>query len=792
MKFSDQWLREWVDHGLSPEELGHRLTMAGLELDSIELAAPAFTGIVVGHVVSVEPHPDADKLRVCQVDDGSGEPSQVVCGAPNVHAGMRAPFARIGAVLPGDFKIKKAKLRGVPSHGMLCSARELGLAEASEGLMPLPADAPAGADVREYLGLDDAILEVDLTPNRADCLSIAGIARETALLTERPLHVPAIEAVAPTQDACLPVDIQAPGACPRYAGRVIRGVNPQAVTPLWLKERLRRSGIRAISPLVDVTNYVLIELGQPMHAFDLAKLDGGIVVRRARPGEELILLDGQTVTLDEDVLVVADHQAAQAMAGVMGGAGSAVSDATTDIFLESAFFAPEAVAGRARRFGLHTDSSHRFERGVDPALQVRAIERASQLILAICGGEPGPVIDIESEHCEWGKASITLRSARIERLLGVKISSDEVAGILERLGCQVRADAEGWQVIPPSFRFDLAIEADLIEEIARVHGYDSLPSRAHPYAPAIRPEPEARVAVDRLRELLVDRGYQEAITFSFVDPAVEALFAPDAEPLKLANPISSELAVMRSTLWSGLVKAVQHNLNRQQDRVRLFETGLSFVGQGAALAQIPQLAGIACGDVMPEQWGEPARKVDFFDIKGDVEALLGLAHLTERLEWRVEPHPALHPGQSARMVLDGRPIGWLGALHPGLEKSLDLGRRVFVFELELSAITDGCVAKFEPLSKFPAIRRDIAVLVDEAVQAGQLAAAVKACAIPELREFHVFDTYTGKGVPTGRKSLALGLILQDLSRTLTDDEVESIVKTVVARLGDDVGADLRV
>jgi len=792
MKFSDQWLREWVNPELTPEELGHRLTMAGLELDSIEPAAPAFTGIVVAHVVKVEPHPDADKLRVCQVDDGGDEPVQVVCGAPNVHEGMRAPFARVGAVLPGDFKIKKAKLRGVPSFGMLCSAKELGLAEASEGLMPLPSDAPAGTDVRELLSLDDTVLEVDLTPNRADCLSIAGIARETALLTNRELCEPVIEPVAAGHQDALPVEIRAGGACPRYAGRVIKGVDPQAETPLWMKERLRRSGIRPISPLVDVTNYVLIELGQPMHAFDLGKLAGGIVVRMADAGETLTLLDGQEVELADDVLVIADHEKVQAMAGVMGGEASAVSDATTDIFLESAFFAPEAIAGRARRFGLHTDSSHRFERGVDPALQVRAIERASALILEICGGQAGPLTDIEAEGCDWGKGAIDLRAARIERLLGVRIAEAEVEGMLQRLGCHVSRTEEGWAVVPPSYRFDLAIEADLIEEVARVHGYDNLPSRAHPFAPAIQKEPEAEVAVDRMRDLLVDRGYQEAITFSFVDPAVEALFSPGSEPLKLANPISSELAVMRSTLWSGLVKAVQHNLNRQQDRVRLFETGLSFVGQGEALVQTRQIAGIACGDVIPEQWGERARKLDFFDIKGDVEALLELAHLNERVEYRAESHPALHPGQSARILLDGQPIGWIGALHPGLEKTLDLDRRVFVFEIELQAISEGCVAKFEQLSKFPAIRRDIAVLVDENVQASALEKAVKACDIAELREFHVFDVYTGQGVASGRKSLALGLILQDLSRTLTDDEVESIVNAVVTRLGEDVGAELRV
>lgn len=792
MKFSDQWLREWVNPPLGPEELGARLTMAGLELDGIEPAAPPFTGVVVGRVLSAEPHPDADKLRVCRVEDGEGEPKQVVCGAPNVHAGMLAPFARVGAELPGGLKIKRAKLRGVESLGMLCSAKELGLAETSEGLLALPADASVGQDIRAHLGLDDQILEVDLTPNRADCLSIAGIARETAALTGAALTVVSTAPVAAVTEDRLTVEVEAPAACPRYAGRIIRGIDPGARTPLWLQERLRRCGIRSLGPVVDVTNYVLIELGQPMHAFDLARLEGGLRVRMAAAGERLRLLDGQDVELKPDSLVIADQAGPLAIAGVMGGADSAVGEGTVDIFLESAHFSPDAIAGRARGYGLHTESSHRFERGVDPALQVAAIERATRLLLDIVGGRPGPVVDVVSPDHLPRPPVIVLRAGRIARLLEIELPAPEVERMLARLGCAVEAVELGWRVVPPSYRFDLRIEADLIEEVARIHGYDNIPSTTRAFRPAIAARPEARLPLARVRSLLVDRGYREVVTYSFVAPELETLVSPDAVPMRLANPISADLAVMRTTLWPGLIQTAQRNLNRQQRQVRIFESGLAFDTRGGELRQIPRLAGLACGPVLPEQWGSRERPIDFFDMKGDVEAILNLPGLAERVSFEAAPHPALHPGQSAAIRLDGRPIGWLGMLHPGLERTLDLHAKVFLFDLDLAAIRQGTVAKFSEISKFPAIRRDLALVVDEAVTAHQVLASLRSLRLAELRDFVLFDVYTGEGVPSGRKSLALGLILQDLSRTLTDQEVEQSIRRVVEQLARDVGATLRI
>jgi len=788
MRISNQWLLEWVDHGLDPEELGHRLTMAGLELDALEPAAGKFSGVVVGRVLQVQPHPDADKLRVCQVEDGSGAPVQVVCGAPNVAEGMNVPFARVGAMLSENFKIKKAKLRGVESFGMLCSAKELGLAESSEGLMSLPADLVVGADVREALGLDDTILEVDLTPNRADCLSMAGIAREVATLTSKPLCAPKIKPIGAVVDDRFPVSIEAQDDCPVYAGRVLRGVNPGAETPLWMREKLRRAGIRSLGPLVDVTNYVMLELGQPMHAFDLARLEGCIVVRRARDGEKLTLLDGQEITLSAADLVIADQAKALALAGIMGGEGSGVGEGTRDVFLESAHFAPMAIAGRARQHGLHTDSSHRFERGVDPELPTRALQRATALLCEICGAQPGPVVEaMGSRRPEI--TPITLRASRISRVLGVAIDEGEVTRLLSSLGCHVEPMAGVWRVTPPSFRFDLAIEVDLIEEVARVHGYDRLPSVVPPLSPELGSVDESRLPLSRLRQLLVDLGYQEAITYSFVDPQWEALFAPGSRPLALANPISSELAVMRSSLWPGLVKALKYNLNRQQERVRLFETGLRFVVQGDDLKQEAVISSVASGPLMPLQWGSPERGMDFFDLKGDVENLLDLGRRDLRFE--AAQHPVLHPGQSARVLLDGEPCGWLGALHPQLLARLDLDQDVYVMELSLGAIRQGSVPKFSEQSKFPAIRRDLAVVVDGACTTAQVTDAIHSLAIPSLREVVVFDVYTGKGVPDGRKSLALGLILQELSRTLTDQEVDEVINGIVEKLETDVGATLR-
>ncbi|HXH03174.1 MAG TPA: phenylalanine--tRNA ligase subunit beta, partial [Candidatus Competibacteraceae bacterium] len=688
MRISEQWLREWVDPAVDSARLAAQLTMAGLEVDAVEPAAPAFSNVVVGKVIGLVPHPDAERLRVATVDVGQGEPLQIVCGAPNVAVGMCAPTALVGAVLPGELKIKRSKLRGVESAGMLCSAKELGLSEDAAGLMALPADSVPGTDVRELLGLEDSIIVVDLTPNRGDCLGMAGIAREVAVLNRCPLRELEIAPVAPASDDRLPVVLEDGAGCPRYVGRVVRGVDVHAETPLWMKERLRRAGVRSLGPLVDVTNYVMLELGQPMHAFDLARLNGGIVVRRARAGETLELLNGNTVALDGETLVIADHAGAVAMAGIMGGEHTACGDDTRDVFLESAFFSPLTIAGRARRYGLHTDSSHRFERGVDPELQVKAMERATRLLLDIAGGRPGPVIEaVAAEHLPV-PPSIRLRPARIRLLLGRDYAAAQVEDILSRQGMTLQRDGDAWQVLPPARRFDIAIEADLIEEIARVDGYDNVPVSQPLTRLTMQPQPEAEVPLSRLRETLIQRGYQEAITYSFVDPRFQRLLDPEAETLALANPISADLAVMRTSLWPGLVKALVYNLARQQTRVRLFESGLTFRQEDGALRQRPYIGGVVCGPALPEQWGTATRGVDFYDLKADVEALLALTGEPERFAFvAARPaHPALHPGQCARIERNGMAIGWIGALHPAMERELELDSRVLVFELDLDAL----------------------------------------------------------------------------------------------------------
>jgi len=792
MKLSDQWLREWVNPELSPAELGHVLTMAGLELDSLETAATSYTGVVVGMIKKVVPHPDADKLRVCQVDDGSGSDIQVVCGAPNAAAGMLVPFARVGAQLPGGLKIKKAKLRGVESFGMLCSAKEVGLAESSEGLMALPEEAPLGEDFRQWLDLDDQVYDIDLTPNRADCLSVAGIARETALLTAAPLQEVDIAPVTAGSDDEFKIVVEDSDSCPRYAGRVIQGVNVQVQTPLWMQERLRRSGIRSINPVVDITNYVMLEQGQPMHAFDMSKLSNGIIVRQPLEGESLVLLDGQEIEIKPGSLVIADEQGPLALAGIMGGEASSVVDESRDIFLESAFFTPRAIAGRARQYGLHTDSSHRFERGVDSELQVKAIERATQLIMTICGGTPGPVSDIRAEGYGVAADAIALREAQIPRILGVSIERGEVEGILIRLGCAVSSEEWGWKVIPPSYRFDIAIEVDLIEELARVYGYHRIQGTSQTMKAEIVLQPEDRLPIERLQNVLIDMGYWEAITFTFVDPAMERVLAPDYSPVKLANPLSSELAVMRTTLWSGLIKAAQHNLNRQQSRVRLFESGLSFIPDGEKIIQEPKLAGVLTGMAFPESWVRPEREVDFYDLKGDVENLLAMGVGLKEIHFKpLLDHASLHPGQSAEIYRGDHLIGVMGALHPGLEKALDLEQRIYCFELNLASILSANVPKFGENSKYPAIRRDLALVVDESIPAADILSSIEKLGISQIQDFYIFDVYTGEGVASGRKSIALGLILQELSRTLNDKEVDEIITKVISQLEKDVDASLR-
>ncbi len=791
MRFSEAWLREWVSPAVDSATLADQLTMAGLEVDSVQPAAAPFSGVVVGHVLAVAQHPDADKLRVCAVDVGQDEVLQIVCGAANVAAGMRVPVALVGAVLPGDFLIKRAKLRGVESLGMICSATELGLAESSSGILPLPADAPIGRDFREYLALDDACIEVDLTPDRGDCLGVAGIAREVAAINAAPLHAPAMAPVAPACDDRFPVTVEAPSACPRYACRVVRGVDPAAETPLWMKERLRRSGIRAISPVVDVTNYVMLELGQPMHAFDLARLEDRIVVRLAQPGEKLMLLSGDELTLRDDTLVIADEAKALALAGIMGGEGSGVGADTRDVLFESAFFAPAAILGRARSYGQHTDSSHRFERGVDPQLQVTALERATALLTAIAGGRPGPVVDVASPQYLPQVRTIHLRRHRIGRILGVTPGDAAVEGILFRLGMAVTPTEDGWDVVPPSARFDVGIEVDLIEEVGRVHGFANIPAtrstgRVQMHAPA-----ESTFDLERARDLLIGRDYQEAVTYSFVHPATQEAIDPDRAPIPLANPISAEMSVMRTTLWAGLLGALKHNQARQQDRVRLFESGLRYVFQNNEIEQKKMLSGLVFGDAAGQQWGSSARAVDFYDVKADVEAVLSLTGAPQDFGFRPGEHPALHPGQSAEILRDGRLVGRVGLLHPDAERCLDVAGPVYLFEIDLEALGQGGLPRFAPLSRFPSIRRDLALVVDRDLPWAKVRDCVRRAAPAIVQDIRLFDVYTGERVEAGRKSLALGLILQDSSDTLTDQKVDAAVSGLLEALATELNARLR-
>ncbi|HIQ43726.1 MAG TPA: phenylalanine--tRNA ligase subunit beta [Pseudomonas oleovorans] len=791
MKFSEQWLLGWVSPDVSRDDLVARLSMVGLEVDAVQPVAGAFSGIVVGEILSAEQHPDADKLRVCQVSNGA-ETFQVVCGAPNARAGIKVPFAMIGAELPGDFKIKKAKLRGVESQGMLCSASELQVSDDNSGLMELAADAPVGQSLRDYLGLDDVCIELGLTPNRGDCLSIAGLAREVGAMYGAAVTPVAIDPVAPAHDEVRSVDVLAAQACPRYLGRVIRNVDLSRPTPLWMVERLRRSDVRSIDPAVDITNYVMLELGQPMHAFDLAEINGGIRVRMAEEGEKLVLLDGQEVSLRADTLVIADHQRALAIAGVMGGEHSGVSGKTRDLFLESAFFDNIAIAGKARSYGLHTDSSHRFERGVDSQLARQAMERATALLLEIVGGEAGPIIEACSEADLPNVAPVTLRAERISQMLGMDMDASEVERLLTALGLGVSAQGAGqWQVSVPSHRFDISLEVDLIEELGRLYGYNRLPVRYPQARLAPQAKAEARAELPALRRLLVARGYQEAITYSFIDPKLFELFAPGVEPLQLANPISADMAAMRSSLWPGLVKALEHNLNRQQSRVRLFESGLRFVGQLEGLQQEAMLAGVISGSRLPEGWANSRDGVDFYDLKADVEALLGYAGAVDAFSFVPGEHPALHPGQTARIEREGRLVGFIGALHPELAKTLGLDQPVYLFELVLAEVAAGRMPAFSELSRFPEVRRDLALLVDREQPAEAVLAAIRETAGEWLTDLKLFDVYHGKGIDPLRKSLAVGLTWQHPSRTLNDDEVSTTTQNILTCLEQRFNATLR-
>ncbi|WP_410480666.1 phenylalanine--tRNA ligase subunit beta [Pseudomonas plecoglossicida] len=792
MKFSEQWLRGWVNPQVSRDELVARLSMAGLEVDSVTPAAGQFSGIVVGEILATEQHPDADKLRVCQVTNGQ-ETFQVVCGAPNARPGIKIPFAMIGAELSGDFKIKKAKLRGVESFGMLCSAAELEISEENDGLLELAADAPVGENIRTYLNLDDASIEIGLTPNRGDCLSIAGLARDVSALYDTPVTRPVVPAVPAAHDEVRPVEVSAPAACPRYLGRVIRNVDLSKPTPLWMVERLRRSDVRSIDAAVDITNYVMLELGQPMHAFDLAEINGGIRVRMAEEGEKLVLLDGQEVALRADTLVIADHTRALAIAGVMGGEHSGVNtEKTRDLFLESAFFEPISVAGKARSYGLHTDASHRYERGVDSQLAREAMERATQLLLDIVGGEAGPVVEAVSQQHLPQVAPVTLRAERITQMLGMEMDPAQVEQLLNALELTTTSEGAGqWTVNVPSHRFDISLEVDLIEELARLYGYNNLPVRYPQARLAPQGKPETRGDLPTLRRLLVARGYQEAITYSFIDPKLFELFSPGVEPLLLANPISSDMAAMRASLWPGLVKALQHNLNRQQDRVRLFESGLRFVGQLGDLQQQPMIAGVITGSRLPEGWANGRDGVDFFDVKADVEALLGYSGALSDFTFSAGKHPALHPGQTATIERDGKLVGYLGAIHPELAKALGLDRPVFLFELVLGDVVEGRLPKFSELSKFPETRRDLALIAGRDVASSAVLELIRDNAGEWLTDLRLFDVYQGKGIDPDRKSLAVGLTWQHPSRTLNDDEVNTTLQNILTSLEQRLNTTLR-
>jgi len=791
MKFSEQWLRTWVSPQVSREELVARLSMVGLEVDAVTPVAGDFSGVVVGEVLSTEQHPDADKLRVCQVSNGS-ETFQVVCGAPNVRPGLKIPFAQIGAQLPGDFKIKKAKLRGIESNGMLCSETELQVGTDDSGLMELAEDAPVGTDFRAYLGLDDASIEIGLTPNRGDCLSIAGLAREVGAIYGAEVYAVPVSTSEPGHEDVRPVEVLAPAACPRYLGRVIRNVDLSRPTPLWMVERLRRSDIRSIDAVVDVTNYVMLELGQPLHAFDLAEIQGGIQVRMAAEQEKLVLLDGQEVTLRSDTLVIADHQRALAIAGVMGGEHSGVSAKTRDLFLESAFFDAIALAGKARSYGLHTDASHRYERGVDPQLTRRAMERATALLLDIVGGSAGPVVEAVSEEHLPVVSPILLRKERVEQMLGLALPNEQIVSSLTALGLDlIEQGRDSWQVAVPSHRFDISLEVDLIEELGRLYGYDRLPVRYPQARLAPESRPESRAELPALRRLLVARGYQEAITYSFIDPRLFELFSPGVEPLLLANPISADMAAMRASLWPGLIKALQHNLNRQQRRVRLFESGLRFVGQLDALKQEPMLAGVVTGSRLPEAWGNGKDEVDFYDVKADVEALLQYAGDGESYTFAPAQHPVLHPGQTARIERAGRLVGYFGSLHPELAATLGIDAPVYLFELQLAEIASGCLPRFEELSRFPEVRRDLALLVAREVPADALLACIRGAAGEHLTDLRLFDVYQGKGIDPLSKSVAVGLTWQHPSRTLNDDEVSGAMQRILASLEERFNATLR-
>lgn len=791
MKFSENWLRELVEIKADRAELAHALTMAGLEVEELVPLGEELDGVVVAQIVAADKHPEADRLQICTVDAGTAGSLQIVCGAPNARVGIKVPLAMVGATLPGGMAIKAAKLRGVESFGMLCSAKELGVDSDASGLMELPSEAPVGESLVSYLGLPDASFELKLTPNRPDCLGLFGLAHDVAALFGSEVKLAAQVAVPVSSDARRGIRLEAGKSAPRYLGRIIEGIEPTAMTPLWMAERLRRAGLRPISAVVDVTNYVMLELGQPLHAFDNDALHGDIVVRHARAGETLKLLDGNEAKLDEGFVVIADEQRSLAVAGVMGGFESRVTDTTGNIFLESAHFIPAAIMGRARKLGLHTDASHRFERGVDPQLPQRALERATELLLAIAGGKAGPVLLAERAGDLVSPQAVTLRRSRLQRVLGVTVADDEVVRIFTALGMKIESVDAGWYVTAPSSRFDIEREEDLIEEVARIFGYDNIPTATPTGALALAVEPEARIGELALREQLAARGYYEAVNLSFLAADLLTKWGFEDRLVPLANPLSADLAVMRPSLLPGLIEALAHNRARQQERVRLFEVARVFAA-GDPPIETPSVALVACGSARAEQWGESSRGLDFHDIKGELDALIAWGGEPQRWSVHADDLPRwLHPGRGARVARDGETVGYLGALHPQLAKALDLGADVHVLELALEPLLTRRLPRAQPIARFPAVRRDIALDLPEAVAWSDIERVVRSTLNKHLKELRLFDRYSGKGVEDGRKSLAMGLILQDDSRTLTDDDADRCVREAVAALEQTCKAKLR-
>lgn len=782
MQFSENWLRTFVNPPLDTQALSHALTMTGLEVEDLVPVAPVFEKIVVGEIVSAVKHPDADRLQVCQVNVGTAV-LQIVCGASNARAGLKAPCALVGAELPG-ISIKQAKVRGVESSGMMCSSKELGLAAEATGLLELPADAPVGADIRDYLDLNDALITLKLTPNRADCLSILGIARDVVAMTGAPLSVPTPQPAHVTSEKSVAVQVQATDACPAYYGRVITQVNAQVKSPDWMVRRLERSGIRSISALVDITNYVLLELGQPMHAFDLDKLQGTVSVRFAQSGEQLQLLNGNTVELATDDLVIADSSGAIALAGIMGGEPTSVTDTTTAIFLESAFFTPDAIAGKARRIGLSTDSSFRFERGVDFGNTASALERATELVLSICGGQAGAVT--QSVATLPVRNQVRLRYARLQSVLGIDIPYATVGQLLTQLGFVFTELDQVFSVQAPTYRFDIAREEDLIEEIARLYGYDKIPAITPHANLAMLEQSERRLNVAALRDAMQSQGYQEVVTYSFVEEAWERDLLGNASPIPLKNPIASNMSVMRSGLWGGLLDVLSYNLNRKQDRALLFEVGSSYHAAVQGYSEQQKLAGLFYGDFQPEQWAAGKREVDFYDVKATVDMLT-----KQQAEYRVETHAALHPGQTARIYINGQAQGWFGKLHPKWQQHYNLPKATFLFELNVEALLSSTVPTYQEVSKFLGVRRDIAVIVDATVQVEAIVQAVKSAQIPLLQQIQLFDVYQGKGIAENKKSLAFLVLIQDTHKTLVDTEAEAAMAKLLKILENQFGAELR-